>query len=63
MLLDEFNNSQATAKYSILADETRDASGTQQLTVYLRWVDRSLLVPEDFLGMYSLSRHGQSADA
>jgi len=63
MLLDKFNNSRATAKYSILADETRDASGTEQLTVCLRWVDRSLLVHEDFLGMYSLSGHGQSANA
>ena len=62
MVLDEFSNSRATVKYSVLADETRDASGTEQLTVCLRWVDRSILVHEDFLGMYSLSGHGQSAE-
>ena len=33
MVLDKFSSSRATSKYSILADETRDASGTEQLTV------------------------------
>jgi hypothetical protein len=62
MVLDKFCSSRAISKYSILADETRDASGKEQLTVCLRWVDKSLLVQEDFLGLYNLSGLGQSAE-
>jgi hypothetical protein len=62
MVLDKFRSSRAITKYSILADETRDASGTEQLTVCMSWVDKSLSVQENFLGLFSLSGLGQSAE-
>jgi len=62
MVLSEFSSLRAISKYSILGDETRDASGTEQLSVCFRWVDESLSVHEDFLGLYSLSGHGQTAE-
>jgi hypothetical protein len=61
-VLANFRNLQAVRKYTILADETRDASGIEQLTVCFRWVDKGLYVHEDFWGMYSLRGHGQSAE-
>jgi hypothetical protein len=61
-VLANLRNLQAVRKYTILADETRDASGIEQLTVCFRWVDKDLYVHEDFLGMYSLRGHGQSAE-
>ena len=37
--------------YSLIADETRDASGAEQLGISLRWVDSSYTVHEDFIGL------------
>jgi Domain of unknown function (DUF4371) len=62
MLTDQFKSEQATSKYSILADETRDLSGAEQLTICIRWVDKDLSVHEDLLGMYSLKGVGQTAE-
>lgn len=62
MIIDQFKSEQATSKYSILADETRDLSGTEQLTICIRWVDKDLSVHEDLLGMYSLKGVGQTAE-
>lgn len=61
-IIEQFNNTRGTCKYSILADETRDASGTEQLSVCIRWVDKDLSVHEDLLGMYSLKGIGQTAE-
>ena len=36
--------------YSIIADETRDISGKEQLAVLIRWVDASYNVNEDLIG-------------
>lgn len=41
--------------YSILADETRDISNKEQLTVCLRWVDENFEICEDFIGLVQLS--------
>ena len=41
--------------YSILADETRDISNKEQLTVCLRWVDENFEIYEDFIGLVQLS--------
>lgn len=62
MITEKFRRDRATGKYAILADETRDASGTEQLSVCIRWVDQNLLVHEDLLGMYSLKGLGQTAE-
>ena len=40
--------------YAIIADETTDVSGTEQLSVFLRWVDKSYEVYEDLLGVKEL---------
>ena len=55
---------QSTWKYfSILADETRDISGVEQLCFSFRWVNSSLEVIEDVLGLYSLNNIGQTAES
>ena len=61
-VLREFNTSQGICKYAILADETRDTYGVEQMSFCMRWVDRSLCIHEDLLGLYSLSMHGQTAE-
>jgi hypothetical protein len=61
MILDKFKTSCAISKDAVLADETRDLSGTEQMTICIRWVDKDLLVHEDLLGLYSLSGLGQTA--
>ena len=37
--------------YAILADETRDVSNHEQLSVSIRWVDESYTIHEDFIGL------------
>lgn len=40
--------------YAIIADEATDVSGTEQLSVSIRWVDKSYEVHEDLLGVKEL---------
>ena len=47
-LLDEI---QSAEWYSLIADETRDASGAEQLGISTRWVDSSYTVYEDLIGL------------
>ena len=42
------------AYYSILADETRDLSNLEQLTICIRWVDDHYSIHEDFSGLMKL---------
>ena len=37
--------------FAILADETRDVSNHEQLSLSIRWVDKSYLIHEDFIGL------------
>ena len=37
--------------YSIMADETRDISGNEQLAITIRWVNEMYEVQEDLIGM------------
>ena len=52
-LLDEFRSAEW---YSLIADETRDASGAEQLGISLRWVDSSYTVHEDFIGLIQVEQ-------
>ena len=45
------SNVQAT-NFTIMIDETTDTSTTEQVVFVLRWVDSSLQVHEDFVGLY-----------
>ena len=40
--------------YAIIADEATDVSGTEKLSVSLRWVDKSYKLHEDLLGVKEL---------
>ena len=40
----------------MIADETRDESGLEQLSISIRWVDESYLVYEDIVGMMELQQ-------
>ena len=37
--------------FSLIADETRDISGSEQLSVSLRWVDETYTIHEDLVGL------------
>jgi len=43
-----------TQYYAVIADESTDISGKQQLSVTLRWVDDVFSVHEDFVGVYEM---------
>ena len=40
--------------YTIMVDETTDLSNTEQMVLYLRYVDNNLEVHEELIGLYSL---------
>ena len=40
--------------YAIIADETQDITGKEQLVICLRWVDSSYMVQEDAIGLYQM---------
>jgi hypothetical protein len=52
-ILDEVNNSEY---FSLLADETADISGVEQLSIGVRFVDNELKVREEFLGFTPLEK-------
>lgn len=37
--------------FSVMANETRDVSNNEQLTIVIRWVDADYVIHEDFIGM------------
>ena len=45
---------QQSAFYTVMADETTDASNKEQLVIVFRWVDNDLTIYEDFAGLYML---------
>ena len=53
-------NVNAANHYAIIADESTDISGKQQLSISLRWVDANFAVHEDFVGLYEMN--GADAD-
>ena len=40
--------------FAFIADEYTDVSNKEQLTICIRWIDKSLEVHEDFLGFFNL---------
>ena len=44
-------NLQST-NFTVMVDETTDVSTTEQVVIVFRWVDSSLEVHEDFVGLY-----------
>ncbi len=44
-----------TGYFAVIADESTDISGDQQLTVSLRWIDITIHVHEDFIGVYEMT--------
>ena len=53
-------NLQST-KFTVMVDETTDISTTEQVVIVFRWVDNSLEVHEDFVGLYE--SHSITADS
>ena len=41
-----------TTKFTVIVDETSDVSTVEQVVLVFRWVDSSLEVHEDFVGLY-----------
>lgn len=50
----EIANSVSGQWYTIMVDETTDVSNTEQLVFCIRYVDSTLEVHEEFIGLYSL---------
>ena len=44
--------------FAIIADEYTDVSNKEQLTICIRWIDKSLEVHEDFLGFLNIPDTG-----
>ena len=42
--------------YSIMADETTDASNIEQLVICMRWVDKEMTVHEDYIGLMPIAQ-------
>ena len=42
--------------FALIADETRDQSGLEQLCISIRWVDESYTVSEDIIGMMEIQQ-------
>lgn len=42
--------------YSIMADETIDASNTEQLVICIRWVDKEMTVNESYVGVMPIAQ-------
>lgn len=42
--------------FTIMADETTDASNREQLVICLRWIDSNLIPHEDFIGLYQIGK-------
>ena len=43
---------QTTQFYTIMGDETTDSSNCEQVVVCLRWLDDTLEVHEEFIGLH-----------
>ena len=43
-------------RYSMIADETHDASGKEQLTISLHWVNKRYDVHEDLIGLVEVTQ-------
>ena len=53
-LLDDIKANQCDQSFfAIIADETRDISGLEQLALSIRWVTQSYEIYENFIGMVS----------
>jgi len=57
-----FNDNKAISKFAVLADETRDVSGTEQMSLYIRWTHNKLIAQEELLGVCSLKGDDQTAE-
>ena len=55
-VLDEIvTNIQSADFFTVMADESTDASNKEQVVVVIRWVDKSLDVHEDFIHLYNVN--------
>ena len=54
ILRDIANSVRNNKHFTVMIDETSDISNKEQCVIVIRWVDDSLDVHEDFLGLYSI---------
>ena len=54
LLRDIAKSIQLAEFYTIMVDETGDASNLEQLVLCLRWVDEELKIHEDFIGLHGM---------
>ena len=52
-ILREIASNLQSCFYTIMVDETTDISTTEQVVIVLRWVNPTLAVHEDFIGLYA----------
>lgn len=61
-VIQRFDANKAISQFALLADETRDVSGAEQMSVCIRWTNKVLSAQEDLLGLYSLKGLGQKSE-
>ena len=56
MLRQVLNGIKSSKWYSVIGDETRDISNSEQLSITIRWVDKDYSIHEDFIGMFQVPK-------
>ena len=55
-LMDLLDKIKSSDFFAIVADETKDISGIEQLSFCMRWVDEDFTIHEDFIGVHQASK-------
>lgn len=50
------NDIKSSKWFSVIGDETRDISNSEQLSISIRWVGNDYSIHEDFIGMFQVPR-------
>ncbi|KAL5493617.1 hypothetical protein EMCRGX_G014821 [Ephydatia muelleri] len=56
VLREVLNGIKSSRWFSIIGDETRDISNSEQLSISIRWVDKDYSIHEDFIGMFKVPK-------
>ena len=42
--------------FAIVVDETKDISGKEQLSFFIRWIEEGFVIHKDFIGLHQASK-------
>lgn len=58
LLRELLSNIHKVGIFSVLADETRDITSQEQLSICIRWVDEEFTIHEDLIGLVHVEKNG-----